>query len=140
MSGYFTLHVLALLLTGLMLGAMVLFAFVVTPAIFRHLPRAEAGDLVAKMFPLYYKVMIAASVLAALSVWYRPAGVVLALVAVGFVVGFSVLLPRIEALRPGRLAGEAAATARFRRLHGMSSALNLVQMLALLAVFLRLAR
>jgi hypothetical protein len=63
---------------------------------------------------------------------------VLAAVAGGFVYARQVLMPRINALRDRELAGEAAAGARFQRLHGLSVWINGAQVLAAAVVLARL--
>ncbi|MEE8276311.1 MAG: hypothetical protein V3R75_04050 [Alphaproteobacteria bacterium] len=48
------------------------------------------------------------------------------------------MLPRAGALRDRAEAGDDAAKARFRRLHGASTVLNLAQLAAVLFVLVRL--
>ena len=58
---------LPLLLTGLLLGGMIFFAFVFAPLVFKMLPADTAGACIRQIFPAYYQVFAAASVLAAVS-------------------------------------------------------------------------
>ena len=134
-------HMAALSMTALILGSMIFYAFVVTPLVFAKLPRETASEFLGEAFPVYYLVMGCASGLALL--FSAPGGgadpIVLAMVVAGFVVARQVILPRINRHREGRLAGEERSAAAFRRLHRASVLLNLAQMIAVAAVFLRLA-
>jgi hypothetical protein len=78
------------------------------------------------------------TILAALGIWYRGEAVALAAVGVAFVLVLALLLPAINRARDGRDAGDEKATARFQRLHRLSVAINLGQMIVVAVVFLRL--
>ena len=111
-----------------------------TPLIFRHLDRENASSLLASIFPTYYRVVAAVSVLAAVPIWYRSEALAMVAVAAASVFAWLLLLPPINRLRPARQAREAAATSRFRRLHAVSVVLNLAQMAVVLVVLFRLIR
>lgn len=133
------LHLLGLLLCGMALGAMVFFAAVVAPLVFRHFPADIAGDFIRALFPRYYGVLMIVTGIAALALWGRhEAGV---LTAVCLLFGFARwgLMPRINEARDLELLGDAQEGKIFRRLHRLSVIANAAQMLALLAVFVRLA-
>ena len=133
MSGLAFIHVSASL--GLLvLGAMLFFAAIVTPVAFKTLEPEARGAYLGGLFPVYYRSLTVVSALAALLAITEPLGQVMIGVTAGFVFSDQVLRPRIEANRAGRLAGEPAATARFRAHHRASVYINLGQMAAIIAV------
>jgi len=119
---------------------MIFFAGVIAPAVFRFLDADEAGAFLRGVFPRYYDVGLGVSLIGVpVAVWeggFVGAGV-LALVASGFVLSRFVLVSRINEARDAKMAGEAGASSRFKRLHSFSVLINLVQMGALLALILR---
>ncbi|WP_300295131.1 DUF4149 domain-containing protein [Ferrovibrio sp.] len=125
-------HLLALYATALLLGVKLFFSFVVAPMVFANLPPATAAGFMRAIFPLYYAVTIALALLALLAFVVaqdiRGAIVLGAIAALGLV-SRQILLPRIEHWRPGREAGEALATTKFRALHRVSVLINMAQML-----------
>lgn len=126
----------ALFATALLLGGMVMFAALVAPLVFRVLAPEAAGRFLRSFFPLYY--VWGAALAGAAAFAFVPlaweAAVVMAVVAAGFVFSRQGLMPRINALRDLELAGDASAKAPFARLHGLSVAVNLGQMLLVAAV------
>lgn len=131
------LHALALYATASLFGAMLFFSFAVTPVVFATLEAAQASRLIRALFPVYYLVIILCGAVAAvtLAVGQRPLpAAAMALVAGLAVLTRQLLIPQLDALRPGREAGDATATRRFRLLHGASMALNLAQILAVAGV------
>jgi hypothetical protein len=131
------LSAIALYATAILLGAMLFFSFAVTPVVFRVLEGDAASKFLRTLFPLYYLVIAVPGAVAALAlaVAERPIpGAAMAAVAGLAVLMRQVLIPQLDALRPGRAAGDPAATRRFRLLHGFSMAVNLAQMLAVAAV------
>lgn len=132
-------HVVGFLLSGMALGAMLLFAAVVTPLVFRNLPSDIASDFLRGMFPVYYAVLMAATGIAALCLWPWPEAVVVAAVALLFAFSRWVLAPRIGRALDLSLLGDVEETRVFRRLHRFSVLTAVAQMLALLIVLLRLA-
>lgn len=122
----------AALLAAAILGAMLFFAAVVAPAVFRNLPADHAGTFLRALFPCYYDALAVVSILAAslcLGTW---PGAVLAAVALLFVLARFWLMPKINAARDARDDKDAAR--RFRLLHSLSVAINLAQMVALVFV------
>lgn len=132
-------HIAGFLLCGMVLGAMLFFAGVVAPLTFRTLPSDIAGDFIRALFPVYYGVLMAATAAAALSLWDRREGPVLAAVAVLFAFARWGLMPRINWARDLHLMGEPEEGKIFRRLHRLSVLINIAQMIALLGVLLHLA-
>lgn len=116
----------ALLLVATLFGGMMLYSFGFAPMVFSALPGAEAGRFIRAAFPWYYLFIIATAALGGLVLLARDrvgGGLVLgvALVAVYARQG---LMPMINRAR------DAGETARFGRLHGLSVALNFVQIFA----------
>lgn len=131
----------ALIATALLLGAMLFFSFAVAPMVFRALERPQAARLMQALFPLYYLVIIALGAIAALTLGAAGDplhGGVMAFVAAAAALLRQGLLPRLDALRPAKDAGDAAAQASFARLHRASMIVNLVQIVAVAAVLVRL--
>jgi hypothetical protein len=108
------------------------------PLVFTKLPGDVAGGFIRQVFPVYYSAFGALSALAALSAWGQVEALVLAAVAAAFLFAWLWLTPRINAARSASPGNDASAT-RFGRLHRLSVAINAVQMIAVLVVFVRLA-
>lgn len=138
MSAHLTSELLASLCTALILGGMASFAFVYAPLVFRKLPTDVAGGFIREVFPVYYKVLAALSVLAAALLWRRWEGVVLACVAALFLFSLLWLMPQINAARDAGRAGAAEAIRRFARLHRASVVINGAQLVAVLLAFVGL--
>ncbi len=133
--------VLAVTISGALLGSMIFFAAIVAPAAFRLLPDDVRPRYLGGIFPRYYlwgTIVAALAAVASLPV-STAAAVTLALVALAFVGVRQLLLPPIDRAREGRAAGEAQAAARFARLHRISVLINLTQMIALAAAVVALA-
>ena len=139
MVEWLNVDTLATLLSGLALGGMVFFSFVMAPLIFRTLPAETAAALMRAAFPLYYRVMAALTGAAAVLIWYRGEAVALAAVCGVFVLAWLALLPRVNRYREAKAAGDANAAAAHARLHRLGVILNLAQLVVSLAVFMRLA-
>ncbi len=128
------------LILALWAGGLVLFTFIVTPAVFRSFDRDTAGGIVGHLFPgyFYYNLVLAA---AALVLFFLVSGdrtamvhrLSLSLLAAALVVNvFIVFKIHPEAMRIKqevssfeREAPDSPARKKFRRLHGVSAALNL---------------
>lgn len=134
---------------ALALGAMLFFGAVVAPTVFRTIAAEQASAFLRRLFPTYYLVLAGVTGLAAalalaaalsggvdLAAWGRlwPFPAILVLCCAGFVFARQWLTPRINASRDAALAGDAAARARFDRLHKASVRLNGAQAAALLVV------
>ena len=133
------LVVLATLVTAFVFGGMAFFSFAVAPLVFRQLPKETAAGFMRAAFPLYYAVMAGASALAALAaVFVGPieTAIIMGVAAAVFVALRQLLLPALNARRE---RGDAASDAAFRRLHGLSMVVNLVQLVAVAVALARLA-
>lgn len=134
---------LAVVLLGIVLGGMMLFSFVVAPAVFRFLPDDAAARFIRRLFPLYYAFAGIGSAAACLGLALRlprdmTEFVLVFVVATGFVIARWWLMPAINAARDARLDGDDSAQQRFARLHGASMVVNLVQMLIVLGAMVSL--
>ena len=129
----------ALYVVAATLGAMLFFAVGVAPTVFQVLPIEEAGLFLRKLFPRYYLALIVGSGVAG-GLWISSAPLAAAgcwLIALSTLWIRQSLVPRINQLRDAELAGDAAAGARFAKLHRVSVIINMVQLLALVALLLK---
>jgi hypothetical protein len=135
-----TTSAVLLWLVGALAGSMVFFGAVVAPLVFRVLPADAAGTFLRAFFPAYYIWgMALASVAALVAVFADPPSAALCIaVGVLFVFVRQWLVPRINRARDASLAGDADAGKRFERMHRLSVAINMMQLVALLAVAVRL--
>ena len=127
-----------------LLGGMLFFSSVVAPVVFKALPEEQAGAFLRAMFPRYYSFIIllgvAACVSYALAESGRGGSVLAPTVGITGLVVVSTLwvkqslLPKINAARDAELAGDASAGASFNTMHRLSVVINMVQLLALLAI------
>ena len=133
------METLALYVVAATLGAMLFFAVGVAPTVFQALPIQEAGLFLRKLFPRYYLALALGSGLAG-GLWISSAPLAAAvcwLIALSTLWIRQSLVPRINQLRDAELAGDAAAGARFATLHRVSVIINMVQLLALVALLLK---
>ena len=140
MFDWLNLHLLAVVSAALLAGGMVFFSFVFAPLVFRTLDEENAGAMIRAVFPVYYLAGLLIAALGAIFAWPGSAtdGALLGAVALVFALARQVLRPSIDAQRARRQTDPAAAAA-FRRLHGLSMILNLLQMIAVLVVLVRLS-
>jgi hypothetical protein len=136
MNDVVSLELLAGLFLALTFGGMTFFSAVVAPLVFKKLQPATAGAFIREVFPCYYTTMGGITLVAFLTL--LPAAgstgawpaVLSGLTLVGFLFARLVLMPTINRSRDRELAGDAAAGRRFRRVHGLSVAMNAGQWLA----------
>ncbi|MFW5681041.1 MAG: DUF4149 domain-containing protein [Pseudomonadota bacterium] len=129
---------LALVLAAVIFGAMTFFSFVVAPLVFVKVPEADAGRFVRSLFPIYYAVGAVGTGAAGLLVAGLWPGWVLLALAASFVLLQFGLMPAINRARDRGLAGDAAASRRFDRLHKSSVWANGGQLVALAVVLVAL--
>ncbi len=132
------MEVVALYVIAGTLGAMLFFAIGVAPTVFQALPAEQAGLFLRQLFPRSCLSLIIGS----------PAGGVLWLGAQPLASGVCLLIavstlwirqwlvPRINALRDRELSGDVSAGEGFARLHRLSVAINMLQLLALLGILI----
>lgn len=125
----------ALLMTALLFGGMVLYSFGFAAFVFTALPADTAGPLIRRAFPKFYSFVLGVSGLTAcLLVFSDPiAALALGLIAITTISARQILMPAINA------ATDAGETARFKRLHGLSAAITLAHITAAAWIILRLA-
>ena len=124
---------LSILIHAANIGFMVMFSAVVAPTVFKVLSQKAAGAYLRKLFPRMFMfgfITSSCAALAALFDSYSQSAVISALVALGFLANAFVLTPQINKYRDALLAGDAAAKTMFGRLHLISVAVFLVQLLA----------
>jgi hypothetical protein len=129
------MKIAALLSTALLFGGMTLYSFGFAPMVFSALKADVAGGLLRKAFPNYYLFILvtaaaAAGALSALDGLSTALMVGTCLVAL---VARQLLMPAINTAR------DSGAKSRFNQLHGLSVALNMVQLMAVVWVLVRLA-
>ena len=128
------LTVLAMLMTAILFGGMVLYSFGFAAFLFSHLPAQDAGLILRKAFPVFYLWCVAVGLLAAgllLFVDSVSAWLVMA-VALTTVPARQLLMPAINA------ASDNNDRRRFNILHGSSVLLAVAQMTMLAYVLIRL--
>ena len=133
------MELIALYIVAATLGAMVFFAAGIAPTVFQALPANEAGIFLRRVFPRYYIALIIGSGLAGL-LWVTSqpiASGVCLLIAFSTLWVRQRLVPRINHLRDAELAGDASAGRGFARLHRLSVAINMIQLLALVVLLAR---
>ena len=123
-------------------GGMAFFAFVYAPLVFIKLGAEAGGRFIREVFPVYYVAMgavsiAAAGLLASGSAARGTGATAMACIGIVFLLARYVLLPVINRSRDAGQAGDVAAKMRFDRLHRLSVGVNLVQMLAVLAVLVQ---
>jgi hypothetical protein len=122
----------ALLLVSTLFGGMMLYSFGFAPMVFSALPAEDAGRFIRAAFPWYYLFVIATAGAggAILLLSNSRSGALALAIAAAAIYARQVLMPLINAARDEQLRGSIDATRRFGRLHGISIALNFVQLIA----------
>ncbi|GIW43639.1 MAG: hypothetical protein KatS3mg077_0921 [Candidatus Binatia bacterium] len=133
------LSFLYLLALSVWLGTVIFHSFVVAPILFRSLPQTVAGDVVARIFPIYYMVGYGCGVVSVVVPWFLASGTdalrawrgasgVAAVMLVLTIAAGTVIHPRAAALRRemASLPDHAPQRVEFRRLHGAAVAANLL--------------
>ncbi len=129
------MNITALLATSLLFGGMTLYSFGFAPLVFSTLPAEVAGKVLRRAFPHYYLFVIATATAAALALWPRDHmnTYMMAATAITALVARQILMPMINTAR------DTGAKKRFDRMHALSVALNMLQLLAVVVVLVRLA-
>ena len=132
------METIALYVVAATLGSMVFFAAGIAPTVFQSLPEAEAGQFLRRLFPRYYLALIFGASAAGLCfAMTSPLGAAICFIIAGPTVWVrQVLVPRINQLRDAELNGDTNAGQQFARLHRWSVGINMVQLLALLALLI----
>ncbi|MEM7732863.1 MAG: DUF4149 domain-containing protein [Pseudomonadota bacterium] len=117
---------LALLITALMFGGTVLYAFGFAAFVFTALPADTAGPLIRRAFPHFYLFVIGTSAVAAgVVAFFDPvsAGILAGIAATGIYARQS-LMPAINR------ATDEGDKSRFKTLHGFSVVITLAHIVA----------
>ena len=120
-------------------GSMAFFSCVIAPLIFIELDAATAGRFIRRLFPWYYVVVAALSLIATLSFAAKIPidAVIMGLVFVGAYFSRQVLMPRINRWRDAMVQGDVSAEVSFNRLHRFSVLINAVQIIAVFCILVR---
>ncbi|WP_299670668.1 DUF4149 domain-containing protein [uncultured Roseobacter sp.] len=126
---------IALLITALLFGGMVLYAFGFAAFVFTALPAETAGPLIRKAFPHFYLFVFGSSVLAGLvAVFLDPmSALILAAIAATTVFARQALMPAINR------ATDMKQPQRFKMLHTLSVVVTLCHIVGAAFVLLRLS-
>lgn len=126
---------IALLMTALLFGGMVLYSFGFAAFVFNALPADTAGPLIRKAFPHFYLFVLASAVLAGgVSIFIDPLSAgILAAIAATTIYARQSLMPAINE------ATDSGNKSRFKWLHGFSVLITLSHIAAAAWVLLRLA-
>lgn len=114
---------IALLLTAALFGGMVFYSFGFAPVLFAQLPMERVRPLLRGTFPYYYLVVIAVAAVAAIATFFvNPlAGALLAAICLSTVYARQLLMAQINA------ATDRGDQAAFKRLHGLSVVIQIIQ-------------
>ena len=125
---------LSIYLTCIILGIMLFFSFVVAPVTFTALNEENAKKFIRKIFPYYYSINLAISVLVLicfiiLKIFSLDFYLILS-VAVLFAVSNFVLMPMINKFR------DEKQDKKFKQSHFISVVINFVQMILLVIILI----
>ena len=134
------LEISGLLAAAILFGSMVFFSGVVAPLTFSKLDAATAGRFIRSIFPWYYVVIAALSLIAgaSLAVMRPLEASVMGPIALGAFVSRQLLMPRINDHRDRMLKGYANAEKAFARLHRLSVWINGAQLVGAFSVLVLL--
>lgn len=113
--------ILALLMTALLFGGMVLYSFGFAAFLFTVLPAQTAGATIRRAFPHFYLFVLVGAAVAAALLWPqdRLGAALLGAIALSTVPTRQILMPAINR------ATDAGARSRFQWLHGLSVVITL---------------
>jgi hypothetical protein len=114
--------ILAILMTALLFGGMVLYSFGFAAFLFTALPADVAGPTIRRAFPMFYIFVLGTAAVAAALLWPADplAAGLLALIAATVLPTRQILMPAINR------ATDIGAKDRFKVLHGLSVVITLV--------------
>ena len=136
MFEWVTLFNFAIIGLSLQFGGMAYFAFIFSPMIFKFMDSEEASKFLRRMFPVYYRLSVAISIFPALMLipvqsYHIEVGTLLAVAAV-FLVAARVLVPLSNTAR------DENKVKKFNFIHRLSVSIYMIQMIAILAILIRL--
>lgn len=114
--------ILAILITAVLFGGMVLYSFGFAAFLFTVLPADVAGPTIRRAFPMFYIFVLGTAAVAAALLWPADplAAGLLALIAATVLPTRQILMPAINR------ATDIGAKDRFKVLHGLSVVITLV--------------
>ncbi|MEM6482173.1 MAG: DUF4149 domain-containing protein [Pseudomonadota bacterium] len=126
---------IALLMTALLFGGMVLYSFGFAAFVFNALPADTAGPLIRKAFPHFYLFVLGSAAVAGGLAAFIDAmsAAILAAIVVTTIYARQSLMPAINN------ATDSGNKSRFKMLHGLSVVITLTHIVATAWVLLRLA-
>lgn len=111
----------AVLSVAALFGGMLFFSSVMAPLVFIKLPTATAGGFIRAVFPWYYLVMGATSLVGLIFLFVSSGNdlilewILMSIILFGFVVARQWLMPRINKARNAATAGDSKQNGRFKR-------------------------
>ena len=123
------------------ISSIIFFSFIVAPIIFKTLDREKAGEVIGKIFPLYYKLgyicgalilfsFLASEAGAGQLKWYAWSTMILASGFAGFMINRKAKKVKEKIKKDVPEKEKPILEARFKSLHSLSVKLNLVVLLA----------
>ena len=131
MTGIFNQYLLVF--NGALIGFMIFFVIVVSPAVFKSLSQDEAARFLRTIFPRLFLVGLFTSfviVLLSLASGERDLVLISTAIAAGFAVNYSILTPNINKTRDAILAGNIQKEKQFKLLHLLSVSVFFAQICA----------
>ena len=125
----------SLLVTALMFGGTVLYAFGFAAFVFTALPADTAAPLLRRAFPHFYAFVIATSAVAGgiVAFFDPPSAAILAAIAISGIYARQVLMPQINQ------ATDDGNNPRFKKIHGFSVVITLIHIAAAAVVIIKIA-
>ena len=119
------METIALLLTSLLFGGMILYSFGFAAFVFSALPPELSGNVIRQAFPHFYVFVIATSGVAAILLCFLDtiAAVVMGIIMVTTIPARQVLMPAIN------LASDHGAKKKFKFLHSLSVLITVSQII-----------
>lgn len=124
---------LSLLIHAANIGFMIMFSAVVAPAVFKVLSQKAAGAYLRELFPRMFIFGCITSSLATVTAFFEHNLAVAAIssgIAIGFLGNAFVITPLINKYRDAMIDGDLTAKTMFGRLHLLSVAVFLAQLVA----------
>lgn len=131
MTGIFNQYLLVF--NGALIGFMIFFVIVVSPAVFKSLSQDEAARFLRTIFPRLFLVGLFTSfviVLLSLAGGERDLVLISTAIAAGFAVNYFILTPNINKTRDAILAGNIQKEKQFKLLHLLSVSVFFAQICA----------
>lgn len=115
----------AILLNATLFGGMIFYSFGFAPVLFKQLPIEKVRPLLRGTFPYYYLIVIILSALSGLSALLvsSNAAILVGAVFLSTLYARQILMPQINA------ATDSDNQTSFKRLHGVSVVIQLIQIL-----------